>query len=245
MLADNRPRARGMFFGKAKQIAPFLDATAPLATGAGIMARKIAAEADGQPIPAEYAERQIGLNQQWGVISGFGLTDEEWVRLSAVASEHLDSLDDGLAKLALRRSELDKKVPPNMKADNETFNTLPDSDKLVLLRRHVIEAMGLSPAAAERFDAQICTTALRFHLADKGARMPKKNDGVDFTLAMHVAEDCILVSADDQFIAIADQSGTYQAPWIRRMNDLDDLPEGPPWGESAREEARRFKRRPK
>ena len=38
-------------------------------------------------------------------------------------------------------------------------------------------------------------------------------------------------------------SGTYQAPWVRRRDDLDELPEGLPWGDTAREAQRAFKRR--
>ena len=41
----------------------------------------------------------------------------------------------------------------------------------------------------------------------------------------------------------ADVSGTYQAPWVRRRDDLDELPEGLPWGDTAREAQRAFKRR--
>jgi hypothetical protein len=84
----------------------------------------------------------------------------------------------------------------------------------------------MSEAVAERFDAHIAVTAHRLRSAASGARMPKKNDGADAALTMHIAEGCILVTGETQLIKLVDGSKTYQAPWVRRIDDLDDLPRG-------------------
>lgn len=101
----------------------------------------------------------------------------------------------------------------------------------------------MSGPVADRFDAHIAVTALRLHSAGLGARMPKENDGADLALTMHIAEGCVLVTNETQLVKLVDDSKTYQAPWVRRLNDLDDLPQGPPWGEGARRLAQSFRRK--
>ena len=243
MLAENRPRARGVFFGRAKQIAQFLDPEVPIAPSGGILARKMVAEADGEPIPNEYHERVTGLAGQWSVITGIELTDEEWVRWCKPASDHLDALDAELINLALPEAEIEKKIPPDMKAANEAWKALCEAEQLPALRMFVKDSLRLSDAAAERADVHICTMALRMHVAARGARLPKRNDGADVWMPVHVGEGSVAVTDERRLIDIVDQSGTFQAPWIRNSDDLDELPHGPPWGESAREQARAFKRR--
>jgi hypothetical protein len=73
--------------------------------------------------------------------------------------------------------------------------------------------------------------------------MPKKNDGADFALMAHVGSGHFVLTNERALVDIVDGSGTYQAPWVRRPDDVDELPVGHPWGKSAREAARAFKRR--
>jgi hypothetical protein len=101
----------------------------------------------------------------------------------------------------------------------------------------------LSPPVAERFDAHIRTTAYRLHMAARGARMPKKNDGADASLTLHLGAGCILLTDERKLVDIIDESGTFQAPWVRQSQDLDDLPQIPAWGEQARNVARAFRRK--
>ena len=109
--------------------------------------------------------------------------------------------------------------------------------------QYIRETLHLSDAAAERLDAQNSTYSLRLIAAAKGQRMPKRNDGVDFSLPMHVGDGAMLITREKQLVALVDQSGTYQAPWVRHIDDLDEIPDGLPWGENARQIARAFKRR--
>ena len=73
--------------------------------------------------------------------------------------------------------------------------------------------------------------------------MPKENDGADLQLTIHVGEGSVLVTQERHLISLVDEAGTYQAPWVLRLNDLDELPEGGPWSENVRDEAKRFRRR--
>jgi hypothetical protein len=243
MLPDNRVEARAIFFGRAKKIAPLLDQETPIAISAGMLARRIVAEADGQPIPDEYDARERGLIKQWKTVSGIGFTDEEWSEWGRVAEAHLQELDAELIRMALPERELAKKIPAEMKEANDAWVALPPDEQLAHLRRFVKETLKLSDAAAERVDAHIQTTALRLHAAARGARLPKRNDGADVSMSTQVGSGCIMVTDEWQFVDIVDQSGTYQAPWVRRLDDLDELPEGLPWGDTAREAQRAFKRR--
>jgi len=71
---------------------------------------------------------------------------------------------------------------------------------------------------------------------------PKSNDGADASLTLHIGSGSVLVTNESQLIRIVDTCGTFQAPWVRAMRQLDDLPEGPPWGDGARELATKFRR---
>lgn len=241
---DSRPRARAKFFGRAKRIAPFLDRECPTMVSAGHLARKILAEADGLAPVAESEERARGLVDQWGITVGQEYLDEEWCDFANVAQAHLDDVDQKLIDLAQPQQELEKLTPPALKEQSRLFGQLADSEQLAHLRRHAIECWRFSGAAAERLDARIATAALRLHAAAKGARMPKRNDGADVSLTIHLGDASFLLSDDQRLIDIVDQSGTYQAPWVRRSKEVDDLPEGPPWGESARRQAQLFERPP-
>jgi hypothetical protein len=178
------------------------------------------------------------------------MTDDQWMQDGMTAQKHLDELDKDFFDLARRDEELRKKPvpadtdPATLSAQYAKWDSLSDAEQLALLRDYAKRAWHLSDAAAERVDAHICVTALRLHLAATGARMPKKNDGADVGLTIHLGEGGILVTNENPLVDLVDQSGTFQRPWVRRLNDLDALPDGLPWGEGASEAARTFQRRP-
>lgn len=164
-----------------------------------------------------------------------GLNDEEWVKFGQeVAPQHLDRLDSVLNDLAQPGEELSKRVAPELQEDNARFDALPDVEQQALLFRYIADTLKLSAAATERIDAHVRTMAFRLQVASKGQRMPKRNDGVDLALVAHIGAGCFVLTNEWKLVDIVDQAGTVQAPWVRRLDDLDDLPEGPPWGESAR-----------
>jgi hypothetical protein len=125
----------------------------------------------------------------------------------------------------------------------EAMGRIASLEKLAYLRRFAAKSGKLSSEAAERLDAHVCAVAHRLRAAGRGARMPKRNDGADVSLTIHLGSGSLLVTEEVQLVEIVDLSGTFQRPWIRRLNDLDELPEGPPWGEDARRQAMQFIRR--
>lgn len=62
---------------------------------------------------------------------------------------------------------------------------------------------------------------------------------------MHLADDVILVTSDIDLIERVDDSGTFQAPYVRTMGELltGPVPDGPPWGVSARRAAKAHAKR--
>jgi hypothetical protein len=245
----SRQEARKKFFGRAKSIASFLDHESPIAMDGGALTARIVAEVDGEQ-PHQGVERtEHNLTSLWREIVGVEMTDEEFRDAGRKADEFLASLDEGLIRLARREEELRQNAPPpgmdsaQLAADYATYDTLAESAKLDGLRRHCVTTWEFSPAVAERFDGHICTTAYRLHMAARGARLPKKNDGADASLTLHLGAGCILLTDERKLVDIVDESGTFQAPWVRQSHDLDDLPQIPAWGEQARNVVRAFRRK--
>jgi hypothetical protein len=230
-------------------IASFLDAEVPVALDGGLLTHRIVAEADGKPPYQEADRRQRDLRELWSRVTGVGMTDEEFVATGTVANEFLDELDRNFAALALGEEELRKKPPPTdvdlgalASAYARWDNQLSDEERLGELRRYVAKSWRLSALAAERLDAHVCTTAYRLQAAARGARTPKKNDGADVSLTIHLGSGCILLTNDLRLIDVVDHSGTFQAPWVRHPDDLDNLPEGMPWGDVAKLTGTSFRR---
>jgi hypothetical protein len=245
----SRQEARSKYFGRARAIAPFLDADLPVAPDGGSLARRIVAEADGALASDEGDGQARQLREFWADVSGIGITDEEFIHAGTMAETFLDELDSNFISLARREQDLRKNPrspdvgPAERKAGYQLWDAMSSADRLTHLRRFVRETLHFSPAAAERLDAHVCTFAYRLHMAALGERMPKQNDGGDISLPVHLGAGCFLITQEKRLVDIVDQSGTFQAPWVRRLNDLDDLPEGLPWGDSARRESKRFARR--
>jgi hypothetical protein len=242
-------QARGMLFTRARAVAPYLDKRAPIAVS-GNRVEAIKAMAEGRPYDDAEGKRYARhIGELWDTLVGPGMSDDLWIRNGTVAQKYLDELDERLFLLARREEELRKNPvpagvdPATLAVGYQAWDSFTGDEQLALLRDYARESWKLSDAAAERLDGHIRVTALRLHLGALGTRMPKKNDGADAALTIHLGEGYVLVTNENPLVDLVDQSKTFQAPWVRRMNDLDDLPEGPPWGESAREAARVFRRR--
>ncbi len=227
---ESRPEARAKFFRRFRSIAPFIDAVTPVAPGGGNLLRAVIAAADGQPPVAASEQRAAGLREQWECIIGVEHNDEEWVSFGrGEAAEHLEKLDDDLKGIALPRAVLARKVEAKLQDMNRAFDDLPEDEQMRHIHQYVVEVLKLSPEAADRLDAHTRNMAYRLQAASVGRRLPKRNDGVDFALTGHVGEGHFLVTREKQLVEIVDESGTYQAAWVRWSDDLDDLPDGFPW----------------
>jgi hypothetical protein len=69
-------------------------------------------------------------------------------------------------------------------------------------------------------------------------RLPKstENDAEDLQILMHLGEGAFVATNDFRLISHVDASGTFQAPWVRTVEELltETLPGGLPWGRTAR-----------
>jgi hypothetical protein len=229
----SRQQARGLLFARAKSVAPYLDAQTPIAATGGALARGVIAQVDGgalKPRDLRYLEH---LPELWGRLIGVGLSDEEWIQAGIDAQKHLEELDANLFDLARREDDLRKNPvpddvdPADLPGQYDLWDSLSDEQRFAAVRDYLKATWTMTDAVADRFDAHIAVTARRFQAAAAGARMPKRNDGTDAALTMHIAEGCILVTDEGQLIKLVDESKTYQRPWVRRLNDLEDLPVSP------------------
>jgi hypothetical protein len=223
-------RTRDDFTGRARAVAPYLSATAPIALGGANLTRRIVAQTD-ETAPDERAERWAeDLISLWRRVVAGKMSNEHWHRAGNVANEVLDGMDE--AFFALCRDTV-------VQIGDIQWKEIPDE----ALRFELRSAMGFSNAAMERLDAQVCSGSYRVHQAKWGARPPKKNDGADLSLPIHIGEGCFLLTRDRKLVDLIDESQTYQRPWVRFPDDLDDLPNGLPWGEHARDVNRTFRRK--
>ncbi|MGA3124806.1 MAG: hypothetical protein ABSF69_29005 [Polyangiaceae bacterium] len=245
----SRPIARQKFFGRAKSIAPFLDSDVPVALDGGLLTRRIVAQADGKPAVKAFDDRQQAFVELWRRIVGLEMTDEEFIAAGQSANAFLDELDANFIDLARGEEELRKRVPPaemdaaSLSSAYAQWDEVSDMEKFTQLCRHAITSWRLSPVAAERLDAHVCTTAYRLQAAARKERMPKRNDGADASLTIHLGSGSILLTKDEKLIDVVDRSGTFQAQWVRHPDDLDNPPYGLPWGDDARRSGSSFRRR--
>lgn len=245
----SRERARGRLFGRARSLKPYIDPAVPIAASGGQLAKLVIAEVDGVLRDPEDERYATHLADLWERITGDHLTDEEWITAGHEAETHLAQLDGNLSDLARPDEELrsnpvpDGVDPVDLAEQQARWDSLSDEQRFAALRKYVKETWRMSPLVAERFDGHIAVTARRFHEAATRQRQTGENDGADAALTMHLGDGCFVVTRDVRLIKLVDRSETYQAPWVRHLDDLDDLPEGPPWGESARRQAATFTRR--
>jgi hypothetical protein len=250
---ESRQQARGRFFNRARSLAHIIDDQHPIALAAGHAVERIAARADGNPC-VETDEYEAHVRDVWRTVVGVGLTDEEWIAAGEVANQWLDELDAHLADLALPEAQLrarpivedvdgERMTEEQLAEAYAEWDATDEAQKLASIRAYLRRTWNLSDAASDRLDAQIHGLAWRLNESAHGRWRPGGNDGADLRLAVHVGEDVILLTNDEPLVGIIDACGTYQAPWVRRLSDLDgQLPEGPPWGDYARDFAATWKR---
>ncbi|HEY3821810.1 MAG TPA: hypothetical protein VGL81_31810 [Polyangiaceae bacterium] len=232
---------RGALFNRARAVAGLLDPVAPIALGGANLTRRIVATVDGRPLDRRGLVVADGLQGLWRSIVSGRLTDDQWRDAGRIQREALDGLDKAHAELCLNRE---------IQVGDAVWRDVPVEDARRELRAafatHGLKADGfdhVSEEALERIDGNLLSIGFRVYQAKKGARTPKKNDGVDASLALHIGEGCFVVTNDGKMIDLIDESRTYQAPWVRSLDDLGDLPGDPPWGAAAREVYRSFRRR--
>jgi hypothetical protein len=104
--------------------------------------------------------------------------------------------------------------------------------------------------AYERLNA-LCYVDAHLKLAAVGSNAEylaspnREHDAIDNVMLMHIAQPAFVAMRDYRFIVRVDESGTFQAPWVRTLGELctEDLPPGMPWGTSGRHAVAQHKAR--
>lgn len=214
--------AQDLFMRRARSVAPYLDPLMPIALGGANLTRRVAALADGRSPDAGGEQFHAHLVALWGRIVAGDMSNMQWHAAGKMAGEMVDDWDAQHFAICEDAEVEIGEVQWKHVAEDQ-------------LRAELRSIMGeFSEAAVERLDAQLCSVSYRVHQAKWGARRPKKNDGADLCLPIHIGEGCFLLTRDRKLIDLIDESRTYQRAWVRSPDDVDDLPDGLPWGEHAR-----------
>ena len=240
-----RDRARGLLFKRAKLFARHVDPNYPIAVAGEHVFERVRRAISGVATDDGRSDQHVSyLDQFWRVLVGTEFLDEEWIAAGHHAEAWLTDVDAALHRLARREEDLWAKVKAPVEEKRALWLGLTYDEQLATLCERFRADWGLEDdAVADRLDAHVRFLAWRLHRAAKGIEMPKENDAPDFRFSVHLGEGFVLLSGDESFVRLVDESGTHQAPWVRRLRDLDDpLPSGPPWGPSAHEAARTFRR---
>ena len=225
-------RTHDDFMQRARAVAPYLDLSTPVALGGADLTRRIAADADGRPPDERGVVRAAGVISLWRRVVAGEMSTEHWHRAGKTAGEMLDGWD--ATHFAICNDA-------EVQIGDVQWRRVPEDALRAELRSSFMREFSVE--AQERLDAQLCSVAYRVHQVKWGARSPKKNDGADLSLPIHIGEDCFLLTREWKLVDLIDESRTYQRPWVRRPDDLDDLPKGPPWGDNARQQSLMFQRR--
>jgi hypothetical protein len=249
--AMSRGKARGLLFKRSRNLREFIDAEYPVAVvGPDAIERIWQTMNGGLDLSSPSGKAVSWLKWHWSNLTGVGYTDEKWLAAGLAHGRVLEELDEFFAANLVREKDMLARLPPQQRdATRTAWAALSDEQKVANLnayaRRHTKPyPPERAEELAERIDAMLRSGVWRIFLASSGRQMPKENDGPDLRLLVHIGEGAILLTHDKALIKTVDACGTHQAPGVRSLEDLEEpLPEGPPWGESARASARMFRRR--
>lgn len=238
--------ARGKLFSRFSKLAPFIDAEYPVAVGGamGIERARMLSHPWRAP-SAELVDYLAHTKEVWnGIING-RISDEEWMFVGQESARHLADADRRLRELVQPIEEkLVARYPDQEERRKlaEQLRTTPAD----ALRTYTLWAIreGWGFDIADRIDAVVRVTAWRSLHAREDVARPRENDGADNRLLVHLGEGALVLTDEQKLCRLVDACGTPQAPWVRRAIDFEEnnLPSGDPWGDSAIEEAARFKR---
>jgi hypothetical protein len=174
------------------------------------------------------------LRDLWANVVAGAVSEDDWRGAGADAQEAMEE-DEMAAKMneqAGKHPELRR--PP-----------LPDAVGALL---HLLEQDLRAPALSMRTNAYGRIVAFRVIRAVTAApqqhRKVTQNDLEDMQLLMQVGLPAFVATNDTRLLDDVDECGTYQTPWVRRLDDLltSALPSCDPWGPAARKCARDVRR---
>jgi hypothetical protein len=103
----------------------------------------------------------------------------------------------------------------------------------------------LPPPPAERFNAYLSVMGKYLLTTGRGDERAAANDAQDVVQLQHIGEGAIFVTREKKILKCVDDSGSFQAPWVRTLVEVltERLPRGLPWGRHARRVFASFCRR--
>lgn len=174
------------------------------------------------------------LRGLWAAVVAGKVSDDDWRIVGMTAQQEMD------------RDELVAKMNEGV-GKNPELRGMPASDAVGALLNLFEKDLGAA-SVSERTHAYGRIVAFRVirsvTAVPQQHRKFKQNDSEDMQLLMQVAVPAFVATMDGFLLDDVDASGTYQTPWVRRLDDLltSDLPSCEPWGPAARKAAREFRR---
>jgi len=233
---STRESAMGILLKPLLRIAPYLDPHWPVLPAGKHLAEQLKARSrrKRRSLQNRFSARFRFLVEY--IARTRTIADEAWTRAGALANADIDEGAKQHLETAARVLATDF---PGI-GGKTIAELMPETKRLFAGVAGVEDA-------AERLDAHLAAEALEgLHAAKKtpNRAKPKENDAEDFQMLQHIAFPSFVATKDVRLIGLVDESGTHQAPWVRTMVELieDELPDGKPWGSTAREQAARFVR---
>jgi hypothetical protein len=235
----NSENKLGFLTGRAKNIAPFIDAQTPLLpTGRQLTALVGGSVRDG--VDPQLERFMCWTRETWRYLVA-GDVPEDWWRRGAFAGDL--TMGDHLRTWSALRQ-----MTPSVFPDALALPKDQALRKLAAEFLHAAAVMETMPGNVQsRKHAFYVVAALhvvRSHNAP-ASYSPDPNTAEDIDLLQHVATPSVLLTRDFELIEFVDASGTHQRPWVRTIGEVltDGAPHGVPWGKNARRETARFRRR--
>jgi len=234
----HRHNVPGRYFGAIKKLWPHLDPDEPIVLGGGHLQELVAAPTreDRRRLAEVHRQRGIEVRQAHSKLLAGGASPESFDGVGREFNRDLDHAASVWIEMLERCRALDLR--------GEDFADDPVK-RLSGLRVRLDPRV--RPHAGERFDAmKACVAVWMLRAARKDPTKPRENDMEDIRLLDCLAVPAFVATDDTTLRRLVRASGSYQAPWVRSLDDLltKPLPRGMPWGESARREHERWLRIP-
>jgi hypothetical protein len=258
--AAARDKDPGIIIGPARNFSRVVDLDYPIAPTAGDLFwrfRVVRRKRDGDRVRARYS---AWATLNWQLAVSGNIDETALLRVGQEADEYLRKRGQSWQLYARPwKVRIDAKCSPDERAELEAANAKAREQLEIFKalkhgKRHALFVAFASQGLPERglrarlvrsrFHAFYNVVAWHMWQKATGAQTATENDSEDITHLMHLVEPAFLLTRDGDLLKSVDASGTYQAPWVRTLEQFlrAPLPVGRPWGISARLQAASFDR---
>lgn len=170
---------------------------------------------------------QQRLRALWAHVCEGCVTAETWKQAGDDANAEITELGRGHVDSVLQTKELKLGGVADV----------PEGLLVPSLSRDIAAAAHVTELQFDRMQAYFYVYALIAVRAAQGIHYEtaEENDAEDLQLLMQLAQPAFVATKDKTLVRRVDESGTYQAPWVRTIGELlvESLPSGAPWGWTA------------